>query len=74
MKTMKENYAKLADEYENLRASYDQQVEKTMALESKLRDLARETAGREKCFKCLWDALSDTCSFDIGPDTRLVRR
>jgi len=63
MKRARENYAKLVYEYQNLRISYDRQVEMNVALESKLQDVAVEAARRATCQNPACDALGGNWLF-----------
>ena len=58
MKRAREDYMKLANDYQNLRISYDHQVDKNVALEAKVQELAME-----KIFA--WDVFDGTNSFDF---------
>jgi hypothetical protein len=62
---MKDQSLELVKKYQNLRTLYDQQVEKTKVLESKLRDLAEEVTMQGMCSKCSWDFLNDAFLRDI---------
>ena len=43
-KRAREDYMKLANDYQNLRLSYDHQVDKNVALEARVQELAIEIA------------------------------
>lgn len=62
---MNEQYLELVEKYQNLRTLYDKQVERSMVLDSKLRDLTEEVTTQGLCNKCSWDILSDTFFCDI---------
>ena len=62
---MKEQLFEIVKEHQKLRTLYDQQVEKTMVLESKLRNLAEKVTTQGMCCKCAWDFMSDTYYRDV---------
>jgi hypothetical protein len=61
VKRAREDYMKLANDYQNLRISYDHQVDKNVALEAKIQELAIEIATQNFA----WDVFDDTNSFDF---------
>jgi hypothetical protein len=61
VKKAKEDYMKLANDYQNLRISYDHQVDKNVALEAKVQELAIEVARQNFA----WDVFDGTNSFDF---------
>jgi hypothetical protein len=58
-KRTREDYMKLANDYQNLRISYDCQVYKNVALEAKIQELAIEIAMQNSA----WDVFDGTNSF-----------
>jgi len=61
VKKAREDYRKLANDYQNLRISYDCQVDKNMALEAKVQELAIEIARQNFA----WEVFDGTNSFDF---------
>jgi hypothetical protein len=61
VKRARQDYMKLANDYQNLRLSYDHQVDKNMALEAKVQELAIEIARQNFA----WDVFDATNSFDF---------
>jgi hypothetical protein len=61
VKRTREDYMKLANDYQNLRISYDCQVYKNVALEAKVKELAIEIANQNFA----WDVFDGTNSFDF---------
>ena len=62
VKRAREDYMKLANDYQNLRISYDRQVDKNVALEAKVQELAIEIARKNFA----WNVFDGTNSFDFG--------